>query len=422
MRNRLYWVMLPLLIGIVLGFFLRNLISETTPTELSHITVEQTQKDTVATFRQSAHVQKSPPGATDISIDDIRAALEHLKDISDLNKRSSMRNALLRRWAELDGRGAFEYVVSLDEGEIKVQAMATVTGVLVRSDSQFLAEKALSLPNSRSSRELVQTLANNWSQTDAQSALAWAEQLPEGLGKRDALAIIRFQLGQQDPEEVATQINQLPAGDARNTLISNLATQWGTRDPAKAIEWANGLPEAEKTLAMSQLLSAWANQNPLEAGKFVARLPSGEMQSRAAMSVVSSWANQSPDQTAAWVLQFPEGDLREQGIREVVNIWTMNDSEGARDWAKGLAEGATRDAALKSFAESIAYWSPDKAAAVVGLIDDPQKREQSMEVTMRFWAEMDPASARKWLASLNVNEELKVQLQSFLPSVDLTAR
>jgi len=81
-----------------------------------------------------------------------------------------------------------------------------------------------------------------------------------------------------------------------------------------------------------------------------------------------------------------------------------------------LPEGATRDIALKSFAEGIAYWSPDKAAAIIGLIGDPQKREQAMEITMRDWSEIDPGSARNWLASLNANEELKVRLQSFLPT------
>jgi len=304
MIKRIFYVILPLLVGIVLGFYLHSSISRVKPNKLSNVAVEQAQKDNVAILQQSVHAQRLPHGTTDLSIADIQAALEHLKDISDINKRSDMLNELLRRWAELDGRGAFEYVISLDEGEIKVQAMAVVAGVLAHSDPRFLAEKALAMPSNRSGRELIQNLANNWAQTDPAAALKWADQLPEGLGKRDALAIIRFQLEQQDPEAVATQINQMPAGDSRNSLITSLATQWGTRDPAKAIEWANGLPEAEKSLAMSQLVGAWANQNPLEAGKFVAQLPSGEMQNRTAMSVISSWANQDPGMTAAWVLQL----------------------------------------------------------------------------------------------------------------------
>src|SRR5882724_5473227 len=350
-------IILPLLIGIIFGFCLRYPVNLIKPSEPASKVMSQKQNfDEAVTLQHPVHTQGLPQGTADLSIADIQAALEHLKDIPDINKRSSMRNTLLRRWAELDGRGAFEYVISLAEGGLKVQAMSVVARVLAHSDPQFLAEKALGLPSNRSSRELIQNLANNWAQTDPAAALKWAEQLPEGLGKRDALAIIRFQLEQQDPEAVATQINQMPAGDSRNSLITSLATQWGTRDPAKAIEWANGLPEAEKSLAMSQLVGAWANQNPLEAGKFVAQLPSGEMQNRTAMSVISSWANQDPGMTAAWVLQFPEGDLREQGIHEVMNIWTMNDSGAAKDWARGLPEGATRDIALKSFAEGIAYW------------------------------------------------------------------
>jgi hypothetical protein len=337
-----------------------------------------------------------------------------LKDISDLNKRAAMRNSLLRRWAELDGRGAFAYVSSMDEGEAKVQAMAAVAAVLVHSDPQFLAEKALSMPGNRSSRELIQNLANSWAQTDADAALNWAEQLPEGVGKRDALAIIRLQLEQQNPEEVAAQINQMPSGDSRNTLISSLAAQWGLNNPQSAIGWANTLPENEKKLAMSNLVGAWAQNDPLAAGAYVAQMPAGEAQSQAAMSVVSSWASKNPDQTAAWVLQFPEGDLREQGIREVVGIWTLSDSQGVQNWAEGLPEGPTRDIALKSYVDSIGYWSPDKAAAVTELINDSQEREQSMETTTRFWAEIDPKSAQNWVTHLNVSEEVRARLETFL--------
>lgn len=189
-----------------------------------------------------------PRSADDLSASEIQAALGHLKDIVDQNQRSNLRNALLRHWAELDGQKAFDYVNSLDEGEIKVQAMAAVAGVMARSDPRFLAQKALALPSDRSSRELIRNLANSLAQTDAHSAFKWAEQLPEGLGREDALAIIRFQLGQQDPEEVSAQISQLPAGDSRNSLISNLATQWGTRDPAKAIEWLMGCRKRRKRL------------------------------------------------------------------------------------------------------------------------------------------------------------------------------
>ncbi|MDB6019744.1 MAG: hypothetical protein JWR19_4233 [Pedosphaera sp.] len=344
----------------------------------------------------------------------IKMALKHLNDIADLNERTAARNTLLRRWANLDGQGALQSVSEMDEGEAKVQAMSAVAGVLVNSEPHLLAQQASALSGSRSSRELIQNLANSWAQSDIQSALTWANQLPDGIGKKDALAIIRFQLAKQNPEQTSAEISQLPAGDARNSLISNLAAQWGLSNPQSAIDWANTLPENEKKLAMSNLVGAWAQNDPSAAGTYAAQMPSGEAQSQATMSVVSSWANKNPDQTAAWVLQFPEGDLREQGIREVVGIWTLSDSKSVQNWAEGLPESSTRDIALKSYVDSIGYWSPDKAAAVTGLIDDSQKREQSMEATTRFWAEIDPKSAQNWVARLNVSEEFRTRLQSLL--------
>jgi len=175
-----------------------------------------------------------------------------LPSLADIHDRSRVHAAIVRRWAELDGHGAFEYANSLGEGEMKVQAMAAVAEVLAHSDPQFLAAQAATMPSTRSSRELIQGLTSNWAETDVYSALAWAEKLPEGLSKNDALAIIRSQLGRQNPEEAAAQLSQLPPGDSRNSLISNLAASGDcVIRPSDCL--GNSLPPAEKTLAMSGL-------------------------------------------------------------------------------------------------------------------------------------------------------------------------
>jgi hypothetical protein len=419
--KHIFHPILFLLLGIFIGFYSRGIISPIKPTSSYQSAAEQKSDGmpvvhhSVQTDNQSFRGVTSRVNVGGSSVSEIQAALERLKDIADLNERSDVRKALLQRWAELDGRGAFEYVNSMDEGEIKVQAMAVVAAELVHSDPQFLAEQTLAMPSNRSSRELVQDLANSWAQTDAQSALSWADQLPDGLGRKDALATICQQLGKQNPQEVSEQISQLPAGDFRNSLISNLAAQWGLSNPTGAVDWANTLPDSEKALAMSNLVGAWAQHNPTAAGTFAMQLPPGEMQNQAVMSAVVGWANQDPSSAAAWVLQIPDDSLREQGIQEIVGAWTGSDSDGAINWAKGLPEGTTRDVALNDLVASVAYWSPNKAAEIVPLIVDQTKQEQSMEVIMRSWSQTDPASAQNWLAKLNVAEGLKARLQSFLP-------
>jgi len=362
----------------------------------------------------SRPIDHSRHGIADLSVSEIAAALMRLDDISDADQKSRF-SALLRRWVALDGNGAFDYVNSLAEGAIKKQGMAVLVEVLAFSNPQFLAQMALTLPNSESSTELIRGLAGIWSQTDVQSAFAWAGELPEGQNRTDALVTIRSQWAAQDPKAVSTQISQLPEDASTAALITTVAAHWGASDPAKAIDWANGLPESQKTLAMSDLLGAWAQSNPRSAADYAAQLPPGEMQNQAVRSVVSSWASQNPEQVAAWVVQFPAGDVRDQGISEVVSAWNNLDPDAAKNWALNQPAGTIRDVALKNFAEDITQSTPEKAAEIVALIGNWSEQAQAMEPLMRSWAETDPQSARDWLAKLNVPEESKVRLQAFLP-------
>jgi len=354
-------------------------------------------------------------GIADFSVSEIQTALKRLEDISDADQKSRF-SALLRRWAELDGNGAFAYVDSLEEGAIKKQGIAVLVQVLARSNPQFLAQMALTMPNSASKTELIRGLAGIWSQTDVPRAFAWASELPEGQNRNDALVTIRSQWAAQDPKGFSTQISQLPEDSSTASLITTVATHWGASDPAKAIDWANGLPESQKTLAMSDLLGAWAQSNPRSAADYAAQLPPGEMQNQAVRSVVSSWASQNPEQVAAWVVQFPAGDVRDQGISEVVSAWNNLDPDGVKNWTLNLPAGTIRDVALKNFAEDSAYSAPEKAAEIVALIGNWSEQAQAMEPLMRSWAETDPQSARDWLAHLNVAEGIKTRFQSFLPS------
>jgi hypothetical protein len=422
MLKRIFTILPPMLVGVVVGYYLhdfRSLAKQSAVLPEHTVSNEDRgrllRSTDIVAYRESMNFNSlthhSQPAAADLSASQIVAALGRLKDIPDLQQRTNQFGMLLRRWLEKDGRSAFAYVNSLDEGEMKMQGVTLMVEILARSDPQFLAEETLSMPGSRSSGELIRGLSRIWSQTDVQSALAWAAQLPDGVDKNDALLNIRSQWASQDPEAASSQISQLPENSSTAGLISAVAERWGSSNPAKAVEWAETLPESEKTLAMSSLAGVWAQRNPMAAGIFVAQLPPGETQNEAVKSVISSWAGQSPSQTAAWVLQFPAGPLQDHGIRQVVSAWNNVDPEGVQDWAMNLPAGATRDAALKNFSQTIAYWTPEKAARIAMLINDPSEREQSVETILRSWSQTDPASARNWLGRLDLPNELRVRLQ-----------
>jgi hypothetical protein len=356
----------------------------------------------------------SPPGRAgdDSAPKDLEAVVAELTNTSGANRKFADMEPLIRQWAKMDPKGAYLHYKTFPEGEMKMGAMGVIASELAAKDPQFLATELANMPASRSRRGLIQELAQAWGQADVQRAYAWAQGLTEDPGRHDALAIICAQWAREDPRQAAAKIDGVADRDFKTSLIATVAEQWGAQDPAAAVRWASALPESEKSLAVASLIEAWAHTDPPGAASYVTQLPAGEMQNRSAMAVVASWAAQDPGATAAWVLQFPDDTLRENGIRETVKDWISVNADDALGWTEKLPDGANKDIALASFADNAAYWSPERAAAVVGAIRDPKRREDATENTLRSWVEIDPASAKRWLAASDVPDQLRTRLQA----------
>src|SRR5258705_11808030 len=65
-------------------------------------------------------------GIEALSLAEIQPALDGLNEVGDFRERASIFKQIVRRWAELEPRAAFDYLNSFGEGEIKSQAMAEV--------------------------------------------------------------------------------------------------------------------------------------------------------------------------------------------------------------------------------------------------------------------------------------------------------
>ncbi len=346
----------------------------------------------------------------------IESLVASLPEVPSLAERGRRFNTGMKSWAWSDGRAAFEYANSLgdDTGYLKIEAMAGVAKVLAETDPGFLEEMINELPENASRQALVMALANRWAETDINGALAWAEKLPPDRSKSNALTLLRTRLAKEDPEQVSRVLAEIPVGYVRQNLVATIAAEWGLRDPSSTSKWLETLPDADRQIAIPLFSGSWAQDQPEEAGAFVANLPAGETQDRAAMSVVAYWAHQNPRAAADWAAAFPEKDLCELGVREAVNAWSRMDAEGSLNWVKQLPNVEIRDVALKSYTESLAHWAPEKTVALVGLIEDPGRREQSMESIMRSWSEVDPQAAGAWLSQLDVREGLRNRLQAVL--------
>lgn len=346
----------------------------------------------------------------------IESLATSLQEVPGLAERGQRFNAGMQSWTRWDGRAAFDYANSLadDTGYLKMEAMAAVAKVLAETDPGFLAGMINELPENASRQALVMALADRWGDTDIDEALAWAEKLPPDRSKSNALTLLRTRLARENPEQLSRVLAEIPAGYVRQNLVATLAAEWGLRDASSTSEWLDTLSDEDKQVAIPLFSGSWAQGQPEQAGTFVANLPAGETQNRAAMSVVAYWASQDPRAAADWAASFSEKDLCELGVREAVNAWSRMDAEGSLAWVKQLPDVEIRDVALKSYTESLAHWAPEKTVALVDFIEDSGQREQSIESVMRSWSEVDPEAAAAWLSRLNVRQGLRNRLQAML--------
>jgi len=352
---------------------------------------------------------------SEFSFSEIQAAVARLNRIPNSQRRIDTLCALMRRWAELDGSGAFDYALLLNDAETQKQVLMAVADELSRLNPQLLAEKILAIPTNSLSGELVHILAISWAQCDVRSALVWAGRLPENGDKEDAFFTIRSQWAEQYPEEASKAISLLSESSPTARLISITASHWGETDPAKALAWINTLSENQRALAVSEVVGSWARRDPVSAGSYVAQLPPGGMQDEAARAVLSTWAGHSPQEAVEWVVQFPAGELQEQGIRLAVSAWNSVDSAGVQTWASNLPVDQTRDTVMKSLVETIAFSNPDKAIDMISLINDLGKQEQCEQAIVRYQSQIDQNATQDWVAGLHVSDEMKARLKSFIP-------
>ena len=135
---------------------------------------------------------------------------------------------------------------------------------------------------------------------------------------------------------------------------------------------------------------------------------SGDAQLLATSSLISQWAGTDPQAASAWATCFPQGEMRDQLFANLMNRWAKTDPSSAATWLDSLGADESRDAAVGAAFGRIASADPQAAVQWAVTINDTAMREtETQEAESQAWFEVDPATARAWLANSNLDDEIK---------------
>jgi len=146
----------------------------------------------------------------------------------------------------------------------------------------------------------------------------------------------------------------------------------------------------------SLILQAWAERDPNAALAFLQEKGAEDWERETA---VATWAASDPQAAFAWASSAAdEGDVNNWLLGATRGIATTN-PELARDFIAQL-EGRTRDQALDAIQPFVMQYGFEYASAWIAGVTDPEVQNRASRSMARDLANLDPAQAAQWNASM----------------------
>ena len=299
-----------------------------------------------------------------------------------------------------------------------------MTGFAVMSLSENHPQAALALFTESShlfdkngrSQHIVASALSQWAQDDPMGALDWieanAEKHPDTISDHAKRSVLTG-TARQDPRLAFQLLDDLGfAGGMVGNSIANGAT-----NPAERTAVLSALRDHLKTVTnpetRERLLSSTMGtmcQQAISDGFDAAAswLDSASFnaeETEAFANGLNFWERR--DDTGKWIEwlggELPQDKL-EQKVGHLMRDWTNNDYEAAGQWLQDADEGPSKQAAVASYAKTVAPYEPDVAAQWAVTLPAGEQRDALVKTVYEEWKMKDEAAAAEFAKRQGIGE------------------
>lgn len=222
-------------------------------------------------------------------------------------------------------------------------------------------------------------------------------------------------------QKVGTQIDDDPY------MKEYIAGKWVDADKAAAMKWINSLPESEQIAARAGALDSL----PLEEATQEVAALEGKAKEAALIKIGTSLGYKSPLQAVEWLMTNTGSDLKscETILRSTIySVVSRADYAELNACLTKLPAGEKKDIFVENIVDRSWYSSLNddlretKKSDVLSLaaqIENPKKRESSIDSVLSSWMSESPADARQWIEKSDFSPEKK---ESLYKSCDMYAK
>ena len=283
------------------------------------------------------------------------------------------------QWARQDQADALAYAQNLPSGSERVTAMTSVLNVMAAHDPKAAFALIDQLPQGQAQIEVINSIAGGLAQTDPQAAVTFA-------------------------------VQNLTAQGQLNIFMQNMANDWAGKDLNAAKNfWQNVPAGPTRDSFLEGLVSAMTENSTPDAAAFISGLPSQE-QRQAIGPLMNRWSADDPESAAKWVANLNDPKAQSAASQDLLVGWAHSDPARANEWLGALPDNQNRQFLAQTFVSYIAMDRPELAAPWAASLTDVDERNKAIQKVAKFWLEADSDSAKAWLVTTSLPDNLKQML------------
>jgi hypothetical protein len=228
---------------------------------------------------------------------------------------------------------------------------------------------------------VVTTALGKWAEKDPLAAMEWVRKNSEkhaDLITEDTKSAILAGAAKQDPKLALGMVEDLGIKEERQ-IADGLARSARTPEERTALlQTLRGEKKDELSNAALKSMGGQLTSEGFESSQ--AWLSSAKLSEQETQSIaegISPW--QAGADTGKWI-EWMDGKLPEDKLKkktsDLVEQWTRNDYKAAGEWIGTLADGPAKNAAIKSFAKTVAPYEPEAAAQWANSLPAGKERDE----------------------------------------------
>lgn len=190
--------------------------------------------------------------------------------------------------------------------------------------------------------------------------------------------------------------------DRGDTEVVLLATWWARFDPDGARDWTTRNWTAAHISVLAAILRTWAARDPKAAWVEAQRLRVPLQHEIASDAVIMGWRDADGAHLDEFVASLPEGEIQQRAAEAVARRQVIAlGAQRALAWAEQLPDPKYKELMRPRVAGAAAFADPSVAAAWAKpkITDSPRASGLARRVATR-WVRSDPEPAMAWLKSL----------------------